>query len=121
MDFSDCPCSGKTLARLLNPAIMLCLARGPAHGYSLVQQLGALKMFASGEPDPAGVYRTLKQMESQNLVSAEWETGVGPARRVFSLTPDGAACLDRWMQTLATYREAIDDLLDQMPACGQNT
>ncbi len=117
MDFVDCPCSGKTLARLLHPAILLCLSRGPAHGYALLQQLAELKMFASGEPDHAGVYRTLKQMESQGFVRAEWSLGVGPARRVFSLTKTGAACLDRWVETLESYRDAIDELLDQTPTC----
>lgn len=90
MDFADCPCSGKTLARLLNPAILLCLARGPAHGYALLQQLSELKMFASGEPDHAGVYRTLKQLEAQGIVRAEWDYSFVPARRVFSLTETGA-------------------------------
>ena len=117
LDFIDCPCSGKTLARLLHPAILLCLARGPAHGYSLLQQLAELKMFASGEPDHAGVYRTLKQMESSGFVRSEWNLGAGPARRVFSLTETGAACLDRWLETLERYRDAIDELLDQTPTC----
>lgn len=117
MDFSECPCSGKTLARLLNPAVLLCLARGAAHGYALLEQLAELKMFAGREPDHAGVYRALKQMESQGIVSSEWDHGVVPARRVFSLTETGAACLEHWGQTLHRYREAIDELLDQMPVC----
>lgn len=116
LDFGDCPCSGKTLARLLHPAILRCLARGPAHGYSLLQQLAELKMFISAEPDHAGVYRTLKQMESKGFVRSEWSLGTGPARRVFFLTEQGAACLDRWQETLGRYREAIDELLDQTPA-----
>jgi poly-beta-hydroxybutyrate-responsive repressor len=121
MDFVDCPCTGKTLARLLHPAILLCLARGPAHGYSLLQQLGEFKMFADVEPDHAGVYRTLKQMESQGLVASQWSLGVGPARRVFSLTEVGAACVERWLQTLERYRDAINELLDEMPTCGQKS
>jgi len=111
VDFTGCPCSGKTLARLIHPAILRCLARGPAHGYNLLQQLGELKMFAGAEPDHAGVYRALKQMEIRGLVRSEWDLGTGPARRVFSLTETGAACLDQWIQTLEIYREAIDELM----------
>ena len=114
MDFIDCPCSGKTLARLLHPAILVCLARGPAHGYALLRKLGELKMFASGEPDHAGVYRTLKQMESEGYVRSEWNLGSGQARRVFSLTETGTACLERWLETLEVYRDAINELLDRM-------
>jgi DNA-binding PadR family transcriptional regulator len=117
VDFVDCPCSGKTLARLIHPAILRCLAQGPAHGYSLLQQLAELKMFASGEPDHAGVYRALKQMESGGFVRSEWNLGAGPARRVYSLTESGAACLERWLQTLEGYRDAIDELLGQTPSC----
>ena len=117
VNFAECPCSGKTLARLLNPAILVCLARGPAHGYALLQQLAELKMFASGEPDHAGVYRTLKQMESNGFVRSELNPGAGPARRVFSLTKTGATCLNHWLETLERYRDAIDDLLGQMPTC----
>jgi poly-beta-hydroxybutyrate-responsive repressor len=114
-DFTDCPCSGKTLARLLHPAILHCLSKGPAHGYNLLQQLAELKMFADAAPDHAGVYRTLKQMESKAFVHSQWNLGSGPARRVFSLTKKGEACLARWRETLEWYRHAIDELLDQMP------
>lgn len=117
VDFVDCPCSGKTLARLLHPALLVCLAHGPAHGYGLLRQLAELKMFANGEPDHAGVYRTLKQMESKGLVRSEWDLGVGAARKVFSLTETGAACLDYWVVTLGHYRDAIDELLGQTPTC----
>ena len=117
MDFADCPCSGKTLARLLNPAILLCLARQPAHGYLLLQQLAELKMFADGEPDDAGLNRTLKQMESQGIVCGV-DHSVVQARRVFA-DRDRRSCLDRWVRTLERYRDAIDELLDQMPTCRQ--
>ena len=116
MDFVNCPCSGKTLAKLLHPAILVCLARGPAHGYAILQQLAEMKMFAGDEPDHAGVYRTLKQMESQGYVQSQWDVQVGPARRVFSLTKTGMACLRRWLETLVRYRDAIDGLLDQIDA-----
>ena len=116
MEFADCPCSGKTLARLLNPAILVCLARRPAHGYAILQQLAEMKMFADDQPDHAGVYRMLKQMESLGYVQSQWDTQVGPARRVFSLTATGMACLRRWLETLQRYREALDGLLDQIDA-----
>jgi len=116
VEFVNCPCSGKSLAKLLHPAILVCLARGPAHGYAILQQLAEMKMFADDEPDHAGVYRTLKQMESQGYVESQWDVQVeaGPARRVFSLTETGMACLRRWLETLERYRDAIDGLLGQM-------
>jgi DNA-binding PadR family transcriptional regulator len=112
MDFDDCPCSGKTLARLLQPAVMMVLAQEPLHGYRLVQRLGELVMFRAQSPDPTGVYRLLKAMEEQGYVTSAWELAdSGPAKRRFALTRAGRACLTRWTQTLEVYEAAVADLL----------
>jgi DNA-binding PadR family transcriptional regulator len=112
MDFDECACSGKSLARMLRPAVMGLLAGGPAHGYQLAQRLGEMKMFAGQEPDHAGLYRTLKQMEDEGLLTWAWDLAdSGPARRVFTLTPAGKACLGKWKKTLADYRDALAELL----------
>ena len=115
MEFSTCACSGKSLARLVRPAVMALLVRGPTHGYQLVQSLRRMTMFAGQEPDHAGLYRALKQMESEGLLQSEWDLAdSGPARRIFSLTRTGRACLKRWSATLSDYRSAIDELLRLM-------
>jgi len=107
-----CPCSGKTLPRLLRPGIMAFLARGKAHGYQIVRHLGEMRLFAGREPDPPGVYRALQEMAAEGLVTAAWQTAeTGPAKRVFALTRDGRACLKRWQSTLRDYRDALDELL----------
>lgn len=112
LDFDQCICSGKTLGRLLRPAILAVLSQAPTHGYVLVQRMAELDLFAGGAPDPSGVYRTLKDMEKEGLVTSAWETGdSGPAKRRFELTGDGAACLLRWTSTLQQYRAQIDGLL----------
>lgn len=115
MDMNQCACSGKSLGRLLQPAIMALLAQEPLHGYLLVQRLAEMAMFRGQSPDPTGVYRTLRSMEEDGLVSSTWDFGdTGPARRRFELTRDGHACLDQWVCTLKQYAAAIDDLLNFM-------
>jgi poly-beta-hydroxybutyrate-responsive repressor len=112
LDFDRCVCSGKTLVRLLRPAILAVLSRAPTHGYVLVQRLAELDLFSSGSPDPSGVYRTLRDMEQEGLVTSTWETGNGgPAKRRYELADGGAACLLRWADTLQRYRTQIDGLL----------
>jgi DNA-binding PadR family transcriptional regulator len=112
MDLDQCACSGKTLARLLRPAVLALLARGKTHGYDIVQQLQGLEMFSDLPPDTSGVYKVLKSMEEEGLVSANWELGdSGPAKRSFALTRNGTACLERWSETLKLYRAQIDGLL----------
>lgn len=111
MNFADCACSGRTLGRMLRPALLGLLAREPVHGYVLLQKLGQLSMFADTAPDTGGVYRALKSMEDEGLVTSSWDTGgSGPAKRCYELTPDGHACLGRWQVTLEDYRDQIDEI-----------
>jgi len=111
-EFSQCPCTGKTLARIIQPAVLALLAGKPLHGYVIVQQLKGLKMFQGESPDPAGVYRVLRAMEQRGLLTASWDTGrAGPAKRQFTITERGQACLNRWGRTLEEYAESIGDLL----------
>ena len=120
MEFDECACSGKSLVRMLRPAVMGLLASGPAHGYQLAQRLGQMKMFDCQEPDHAGLYRALKQMKDEGLLTSTWDlAGPGPAKRVFTITDDGTACLGQWKKTLAGYRDAVDELLALLNRRGQ--
>lgn len=117
MDFSECACSGKTLARLLQPAIMTVLARQPVHGYLILQRLQDLPMFRDHPPDATGVYRFLKSMEKDGLVTSTWDLAdTGPARRRFVLTHDGEVCLGHWVETLEEYRRTVTQLLAELKA-----
>jgi DNA-binding PadR family transcriptional regulator len=110
MGSENCPCIGKTLARLVHPAILGALAKGEAHGYELAQRLTELSSFA--EPDAAGIYRALGVMERDGYVSSHWDAPqAGPARKVFRLTASGRACLTQWRRTLRAYRSDLDRLL----------
>ena len=111
-DFDQCVCSGKTLARLLRPAILAMLSRTPTHGYELAQRIGERSFFGAEPSDPSGVYKMLKEMEKEGLVTSSWEPGdSGPAKRRYELSDDGLACLNRWVSTLEAYRAHIDGLL----------
>lgn len=108
----ECPCTGKSLPRLLKPGVLAFLARGDAHGYQIAQRLAGMRLFAGREPDPAGIYRALHEMAGADLVTSRWDTGdSGPARRIFALTDAGKECLETWSSTLREYRDAVDELL----------
>jgi DNA-binding PadR family transcriptional regulator len=112
MDFKECPCSGKSLIRLVRPAILGVLAQGPLHGYLIIQKLERLTFFKNQSPDPTGIYRALKSMEEEGLLISKWDRDPsGPARRLFTLTEDGRDCLGRWFQTLGEYRKDIDNMI----------
>jgi len=110
--FDDCPCSGGTLDKLLQPAILTALAQDDLHGYRIVRQVASLPIFKGRPPDVSGVYRSLRLMEARKLVAASWNVSDrGPAKRLYALTPAGRQCLLRWLDTLSVYREAIGELL----------
>ena len=109
--FADCPCSGSTLQRFVQPLVMSLLARGPLHGYVIMQQLGAMPFWGASPPDQAGVYRLLRLMEGRELLASHEEGGVTRGRRVFTLTEHGRACLARWEDTLQEHRRTVDDVL----------
>ena len=112
-NLNECPCSGKTLARLIQPAVMAVLADEPLHGYVIVQRLTGMTMFRDHGPDITGVYRLLKGMEKKGFVTSTWELAArGPAKRRYTLTPEGKACMARWIATLRIYRDAVSNLLD---------
>ncbi len=73
-DFEECPCAGRTLDKLIQPAILVVLAEGPLHGYRLAERIGELSMFGGQKPDASGVYRFLKTMERRGMVASSWGT-----------------------------------------------
>ena len=120
MDFSNCACSGRSLIRLLRPAIMAVLADRPTHGYEIARRLADLGMFAQHRPDHAGIYRMLRSMQDEGLVTCAWELAEsGPARRRFALTSPGRACLAKWADTLQEYGRAVAELLGVLRKVGR--
>ncbi len=115
--FSDCPCSGATLDRLVQPAILAALTEGPIHGYRLAERIHEMAGQFGEKPDVSGIYRFLKKMETMGLVTSSWEAGeTGHAKRLYEITGDGRACLARWTTTLEAYLEAITALLKEAKA-----
>jgi DNA-binding PadR family transcriptional regulator len=93
-------------SRHLPAFLLLTLAESPMHGGAaqsiLNQRLPSLKA------DSAAIYRTLKQLEKDGELSAEWDTsGTGPAIRVYRLTPKGWRKLDVWLEDV---KERIGNL-----------
>ena len=95
---------------LLVPYVLLFLKNWSAHGYQILQTLTLLGFAAV---DPATVYRSLRQMEKEGLVSSSWEAGAaGPARRTYQITASGEAFLGQWAEALGAYQRFLDRFFD---------
>ena len=106
-----CRCEGGQPKNFARPCLLLLLAEAPAHGYELLDRL---RPFGFEVNDPASVYKSLRQMEQEGLVTSEWELSTrGPARRVYSLTTDGRDLLEAWAFTLEQNREILGRFLDR--------
>ena len=112
-EMNECAVLGKSLSRLTQPSILTVLAAhdGPLHGYAIIQEMAQGPMYGGNAPDPTGIYRILKQMENNGLITSAWDTSdSGPAKRCYELTDEGRACLRRWIDSLACYKASIEEL-----------
>jgi PadR family transcriptional regulator, regulatory protein PadR len=90
----------------LVPFLLLQLRGWNVHGYELIQQL--IK-FGFPTIDQGNVYRTLRQLEKDNMVKSEWDTSTGgPAKRIYSLTDAGEQYLKSWASSLEQYQTMLD-------------
>lgn len=112
LDLNACPCSGITLDRLIQPAILVALAEKPQHGYRLAERISRMPSFRGHTPDVSGIYRFLKTMERKGLVESHWDLSAsGPAKKSYQITPCGRQCLEKWVETLERYHKGIAGLL----------
>jgi PadR family transcriptional regulator PadR len=82
--------------RWMEPFVLVLLAGGGAHGYSIIAQLEELGI-TGGSVDVGQVYRTLRDLEKAGHVTSEWSNEpTGPQRRDYRLTESGYAELDEW-------------------------
>ena len=106
-----CRCDGGQPKNFARPCLLLLLAEAPGHGYELVDRL---RRFGFDVNDPASVYKSLRQMEQDGLVTSRWEvSNRGPARRVYSLSSDGRDLLGAWAHTLERNREILGRFVER--------
>jgi PadR family transcriptional regulator PadR len=95
-----CSCGTDINRRFMRPILMLLLAEEPVHGYEL---MGRIKDFGIGQSgmDPSLIYRLLRHLERGELAESSLDdSGAGPARKIYRLTPEGMEVLDMWAANL---------------------
>ncbi len=91
------------------PFILLLLSRVSLHGYELSHKLQSFGF----RTDQGNLYRMLRQLEKDELVSSEWDTnGSGPAKRRYSITKAGITFLKGYANQLETYQSLLDQFFN---------
>ena len=95
--------------KILRACLLLLLEERAGHGYDLLTRLEPLGFERS---NPGRVYRALRWLENAGFVQPTWETtGVGPARRVYELSPSGRHALEISAPTLRRQAKSLDEKL----------
>jgi PadR family transcriptional regulator PadR len=99
----------------LQPRLILLLLQKPAHGYDLMERLAEETRLPGA--DPGLLYRTLRQMEQDGLLSSTWDTeGQGAARRLYTVTPEGIEFLHSWARQIERLRQHLGQFLSDYAA-----
>ena len=119
---SDRPRSGDRLPPLKPKVlhILLALADGPRHGYSIMQAVAA-RTDGQVRLWPAAMYATLRELEDQDLIveSEKRPSDDDERRRYFALTPLGKRVLGaevRRLEAIVDHARASRALRKSRPA-----
>lgn len=90
----------------MTPVILLLLRQWSSYGYDLMERMAA---FGFAAMNPGSLYRVLRQLEKDGMVSSAWDTtGQGPARRMYSITDAGEDYLKLWANGIENYRSMMN-------------
>ncbi len=89
--------------RFVEPGLLLALSEGPTHGYELADQLTEI---AGLEVDYGNLYRLLRGLEEDGIVTSEWEDDSNArSKRTYELTSTGSGLLESWTGSLRDLNE----------------
>lgn len=90
--------------------VMACLValRSPGHGYALLEHLASHGFAVEANT----LYPLLRRLESQGLLTSEWDTSGPRPRKQYRTSDDGEALLAVLLDDLAALRTSLDALLE---------
>jgi PadR family transcriptional regulator len=105
------------VGRFAEAALLLLLSERPTHGYELLERLPSV--LGGERVDVGNIYRALRALEEEGLVDSLWQAELpGPAKRTYTLTPEGHAALRAWLESLRALRDDLSTFLEDAEAKG---
>ncbi len=90
---------------------------GSAHGYALISSLRESSLGVFDLPEGT-VYPALHRLERDGLVVSEWDTSAPRRRRVYRLTPKGAAALSAKRREWRVFARGVQAIVGRGVAEG---
>ncbi len=107
-----CEIKYQKMEKILEICLLLLLFDQKGYGYGLIEQLSDFG-FTGDELNIGSLYRSLRKLEDQALVSSVWEEASGgPKRRVYTITGQGKEELHNWMALLKERKARIELLIE---------
>jgi DNA-binding PadR family transcriptional regulator len=101
--------------------LLVLLAGGSTHGYSLLGQLNELGV-SPDEVDVGQLYRTLRELELAGLVRSRWEMpDAGAPRREYEIADEGLSVLHDWAFVMQERARLVSEFLAQYERLGLAT
>ncbi len=104
------PIKSKTVFPVL---ILHLLKKNPDHGYGLMQRIdticGGLLAVNTNK-----IYPLLRRLEERGFLSATWDHPTKRSRRIYHITPEGEARLERIKGSMLPYLDAISEAVEDL-------
>ena len=104
------PIKSKTIFPVLLLHFIECR---PDHGYGLMQRIdrvcGDLIAVNTNK-----IYPLLRRLEERGFVTAAWEHPTKRSRRVYEITPEGHARLERIKDLMSPYLDSVGAAIDRL-------
>lgn len=105
---------GPIKSKTVFPVLILHLVKeSPDHGYGLMQRIDAV---CGGliAVNTNKIYPLLRRLEERGFLKATWESADKRARRIYEITPEGEARLERIKGAMLPYLNAISKAIDDL-------
>lgn len=105
--------SSQMLKGVLEGCVLALVGRGETYGYELVGTLASCGLTGIAE---GTLYPLLMRLEKKGFIASTYrESEMGPRRKYYRITPEGAAEIDAFAEEFAKLSDVVESVLGEEP------